>query len=216
MDRRRLVVVEDDPMTRGLIAQVLEVAGFAVATASNGSDARRAVEMTDPDGVLLDVDLGLGPTGFDVADALLLEFPHLAVIFLTHLPDSRFAGRAPASLPKGAAYLHKEQLADPKRIAEAVDSVLRGTSKHAFRDDLRPDRPLAKLSQTQISVLRMVALGLSNQQIAERRGTTVRAVADVITRALEIAGVDPELVGSARVAAAREYMVAAGLPLAEL
>lgn len=212
MERRRLVVVEDDPMTRGLLATALEAAGYAVATASNGSDARRAVELTDPDGVLLDVDLGLGPTGFDIADALLLQYPHLAIIFLTHLPDARFAGRSPQSLPAGAGYLHKEQLADPGRLAEAIDAVLRG-AKHGFRDDLRPERPLAKLSQTQISVLRMVALGHSNQQIAERRGTTVRAVQDVITRALEVAGVDPELVGSARVAAAREYMVAAGLPL---
>lgn len=215
-ESRTVVVVEDDPMTRGLLASTLEAAGFTVATASNGSDARRAVALADPDALILDIDLGFGPTGFDIADALLIEHPHLAILFLTHLPDSRFAGRAASSLPPKAGYLRKENLATPGVLVEALDAVMRGTGIAKFRDDRQPERPLAKMSQTQISVMRMVALGMSNQQIAEKRGTTVRAVQDVITRSLEVMGVDPDLVGNARVAATREFMVAAGVPMAEL
>ena len=215
MDRRRIVVVEDDPMTRGMLGDILEQAGFAVATASTASDARRVCALTDPDGVVMDIDLGIGPTGFDVADALLKRWPHLAVLFLTNLPDSRFAGRDPKTLPAGVAYLRKERLVQPGLLAETLDQVLRGQAGTRLRDDQDPQRPLARLSQTQVAVLRMVALGLTNQQIADRRGTSVRAVQDVITRALGVIGADADAEGSMRVRAARQYMLAAGIPLAE-
>lgn len=64
-------MVENDPMTRGLLADLLEKVGFDVATAASASDARRVCNVADPDGLVLDVDLGPGPTGFDVADVLL-------------------------------------------------------------------------------------------------------------------------------------------------
>ncbi len=214
MDRRRIVVVEDDPMTRGLLADILEAAGFAVASVSNGSDARRACAIADPDGLVLDVDLGAGPTGFDVADALLLEYPHLAILFLTNLPDSRFAGRSASSLPSGAGYLRKEQLVQSGLLIETLDAVLRGQDVASRRSDRDPGRPLASLSNTQISVLRLVALGRTNQQIADERGTSARAVQTVIARSMVALGIPEDAEGNVRVKAAREYMIAAGIPLA--
>lgn len=214
MHRRRIVVVEDDAMTRGLLADLLESAGFDVATTGTAADARRVVAMVDPDGVVLDVDLGPGPTGFDLADALLHAYPHLGVLFLTHLPDSRFAGRSASTIPAGAAYIRKDQLSRPGVLREALDAALRGTAEAEHRHDLQKDRPFAHLSRTQISVLRMVALGMSNQQIAETRGTTVRAVYALIDRTMDALGIEVVGEGHSRVEAARAYMLAAGIPLA--
>ncbi|MEN9710186.1 MAG: hypothetical protein RL441_178 [Actinomycetota bacterium] len=210
-----MVVVEDDPLTRGLLAEMLENHAFEVATASTANDARRAVRLSDADGLVLDVDLGIGPTGFDIADALLATYPHLAVLFLTNLPDSRFAGRDPNSLPAGIGYLRKENLADASMLVTTLDAVLRGKVSEDMRHDRDPDRPMAGLSRTQIDVLRMVALGLSNQDIADARGTTVRAVRNVITRALEAIGTTDADEGHGRVVAARNFMLAAGIPLTD-
>lgn len=212
---RGVLVVENDPLTRGLLAELLEKQGFEVATAATASDARRVCAVADPDALVLDVDLGPGPTGFDVADVLMAEWPHLAVVFLTNLPDARFAGRDPRSLPDGVAYLRKERLTDSSSLVAALDESLRGSVSADHRHDRDPRRPLAGLSRTQISVLRLVALGLSNAQIAESRGTTVRAVHSVITRALDAIGFEGSEEGSGRVAAARSYMLAAGIPLAD-
>lgn len=212
---RGVLVVENDPMTRGLIADLMEKHGFDVATAANASDARRVCAVADPDGLVLDIDLGPGPTGFDVADVLLAERPHLAVLFLTNLPDARFAGRDPNSLPAGVAYLRKERLADTGALVTALDAVMRGTVDASLRHDLDPERPMASLSRTQISVLRLVALGMTNQQIAEARGTSTRAVHSVIGRALDAIGVEGAEEGSARVVAARSFMLAAGVPLTD-
>ena len=58
----------------------------------------------------------------------------------------------------------------------------------------------------------MVALGLSNHQIATERGTTVRAVENLVKRAFEAAGIDVESNTNPRVTAAREYIKIAGMP----
>ena len=198
-------------MTRGMLTDLLGQGGFDVVAAASASEAQTACAATDPDGVVLDIELGPGPNGFDVADVLVRRWPHLAVLFLTHLPDSRFAGRDPDTLPPGVAYLRKEQLVQPGLLVETVDQVLRGESR--VRDDQDPGRPMAAVSRTQVEVLRMVAMGMSNQQIAERRGTSARAVHDVIARALAAIGEEDTAEGSARVRAARSYMVTAGIPM---
>lgn len=213
---RRVVIVEDDPMTRGMLTDLLQQAGFETRPVANGADALAACRQFDPDAVVLDIDLGPAASGFDVADALLRRFPHLSVLFLTNLPDSRFAGRDPRTLPKGIAYLRKERLVQPGLLAQVLDEVMRGDRLQVTRDDKDPQRPMARLSKTQLSVLRMVALGLTNQQIAERRGTSVRAVQDVISRAMESIGAADHDEGSSRVRAAREYMLAAGIPLVDV
>ena len=133
-------------------------------------------------------------------------------MFLSALPDARFAGRDPASLPPGVGYLRKDRLTDPKALVDALDAVLARSRSATLRHDLDPTRPMAQLSRTQVEVLCMVALGMSNQQIADERGTTARAAHDVLTRAMAIIGTTDTGEGSARVAAAREYIRAAGQP----
>ncbi|MBU6245888.1 MAG: response regulator transcription factor [Actinomycetales bacterium] len=209
---RSVLVVEDDRLTLGLLAEILTQSGFVVGAAATAAAARRMWDQMDPDAVVLDVDLGPGVNGFDLADAFLARRPELAVLFLSNLPDARFAGRSAASLPQAAGYVRKDRLSDPQALVTALDAVLRGLAAQTPRDDRDPARPLAGLSRTQIEVLRMVAMGLSNQQIAAERGTTTRAVHNVIARAMAAIGAVDSEEGSARVIAAREFIRAAGLP----
>jgi DNA-binding NarL/FixJ family response regulator len=209
---RSVMLVEDDPLTRGLLAETLTHAGFIVGAVAHGTAASRMLRIMDPDAVILDIDLGRGVSGFDIADAIVAQAPGTAILFLTNLPDSRFAGRSAESLPEGAGYLRKDLLTDPKNLIESLDAVLRGKTERTPRDDRDPSRPLARLSATQIEILRMVSLGMSNQQIADERGTTTKAVHNVICRALAAIGIDNAEEGSSRVRAAREFMQAAGIP----
>jgi DNA-binding NarL/FixJ family response regulator len=211
---RRIVIVEDDPMTRGMLSDKLETEGFTVFSAASAPEGYDLCLQHDPDGVVLDIDLGFGPTGFDLADALRLEQPGLAILFLTSLPDARFAGRDANSLPKGVGYLRKEHLLQKGLLIQTLEKVLRGKAGITERDDQDPERPLGTLSASQVAVLRMVALGKSNQQIAEERGTSRRAVQLLVKRALGALGVDDDE-GASRVVAARRYMIAAGIPLGE-
>ena len=82
-----------------------------------------------------------------------------------------------------------------------------------MRDDLDPDRPLAGLSRSQIGVLRAIAMGYSNAEIAERRGTSIRAVEHLIGRTFQAVGIDSASSTNSRTTAALAYVKSAGIPL---
>jgi len=207
---RTVVVVENESLLRDLIARSLETAGFEVSTAANAADAKRAVKAADPDVCVLDIELGPGPNGFDFAEYLSREANDVGVVFLTNLPDPRFANRDVKVINQNQAYLRKSQLVDSKELIEAVNAVLKEQDVDKFRHDQNLERPLAELSRRQISVLKLVAEGHSNNQIAQERGTTVRAVEGMVSRIFVALGVDAQGLGNARVEATRMYLNAAG------
>jgi DNA-binding NarL/FixJ family response regulator len=207
---RTVVVVENESLLRDLIAQSLETAGFEVSTAANAADAKRAVKAADPDVCVVDIELGPGPNGFDFAEYLSREAQDVGVVFLTNLPDPRFANRDQKTITQNQAYLRKSQLVDSKELIEAINAVLKEKNVEKFRHDQNLERPLADLSKRQISVLKLVAEGYSNNQIAEQRGTTVRAVEGMVSRIFQALGVEAQGLGNARVEATRMDLSAAG------
>ena len=80
--RSRLLVVEDEPSIRELLAASLRFAGFDVDTASTGTDALRCVERERPDLILLDVMLP-DRDGFEVVRRLRSGGLGVPVLFLT-------------------------------------------------------------------------------------------------------------------------------------
>ena len=206
MFSRSVVVVEDEDFLRGLLANTLESAGFTVGTASNALDARRVIKNLDPDALVLDVNLGRGLNGFDIAEATRISTPEVAIVFLTDMPDARFAGKDPKSLPKNIAYLNKNLLEDTTTLLDALQAVLTETNVNNFRHDVSESRAFAKLSQTQIQIIQLLAQGNSNQQIAEIRQRSLAATESAIARTLEAMGVDTKSKGNARVEAVSKYL----------
>ncbi|CAB4632116.1 unannotated protein [freshwater metagenome] len=207
---RTIVVVENESLLRDLIARSLESAGFSVSTAANAADAKRAVKAADPDVCVVDIELGSGPNGFDFADYLGREAPDVGVVFLTNLPDPRFADRDAKTVKQNQAYLRKSQMVDSKELVGAVNAVLKEEQVDDFRHDRSSKRPLASLSKRQLTVLKLVAEGLSNAQIAQARGTTVRAVEGMVSRIFQSLGVDSQSEGNARVEVTKLYLIASG------
>ena len=209
---RKVMVVDDDSLLLGLIGAKLETDGFEVAKATNSADARKIAEDFDPDIAVLDIELGDGPTGIDLALILRRNSPEIALIFLTHIPEPRVVGIDNRNLPRNAAYLLKDRMADPGILLKAIEAAVRDRVNKDFRDDKNLEHKLSEVSRSQIAVLQMIALGYSNQQIAAERGTTIRAVENLVRRALEAAGIDPDGAENPRVTAAREYIKLTGLP----
>lgn len=211
--RRSILVVEDEPLLRELIKSALQSDGYEVAAAASASEARRIFDEIDPDGIVMDVDLGAGPSGFELAEALLEESNGAALIFLTNMPDPRFAGYAPQDLPPGIAYLHKRTIVEVETLLETVNATLRGAVEASMRHDLNPDRPLGGLTARQVDVLRLVALGRSNAHIAASRDITPKAVEGSIARIFATLGLGDSADGNTRVILAREFFKSAGQPI---
>lgn len=214
-DPRTLVVVENESLLRDLIARSLEAVGFSVTTAANASDAKRACKAVDPDACIVDIELGSGPDGFDFAEYLARESPDIGVVFLTNLPDPRFAKKESKVVKQSQAYLRKSQLVDSKELVDAVNAVLKEEGVSKFRHDQSEDRPLAELSKRQLIVLKLIADGLSNSQIAEARGTSIRAVEGMISRIFQALEIDAQGAGNARIAASKAYLGAVGAVVTE-
>ena len=211
MDSRYVLIVEDDSLLRELLATALESWGYQVQTASNVADAKRLFKLSDPDGVILDVDLGPGLNGFDLAQIILTNAPATSIVFLTNIPDSRFVEVDPEGLPTGIAYLRKSALSDLSLLSRALDVTMRGEVTSEFRHDKDVSRPFGSLTRKQIEVLRLMSQGRSNAQIAEARGTSVKAVEDAIRRACEAIGVDSSVDGNTRTAAVAKYLSVTGV-----
>lgn len=208
MYSRHVVVVENEPLMRDLIGKTLEGAGFKVTTAANAADAKRVHLAIDPDAMVIDIELGPGPDGFDLAASVIAESPEIAIVFLTNLPDPRLVGKDSKSIPKNAAYLRKSNLVDATELIDALNSVLQSEDVSAFRHDLETSRPLAGLSAKQLEVLKQIADGYSNQQIADARGTSVRAVEGIISRIFDALNIDVQDDGNSRVDAVKKYFLA--------
>jgi DNA-binding NarL/FixJ family response regulator len=203
---RSVVLVEDDDLVRSLLASFLENSGFRVSTATNAPDAKRVINAVDPDAVVLDINLGRGPSGLDIADLLAAKRKDIAIVFLTGLSDTRFANRDMQTLHPNAAYLNKMMLKDPEVLIEALEAVLTERDISRFRHDRSVNRPFANLSKTQIQVLRLISEGKTNTQIAEIRARSLAATESAVTRTLKALGLDDSEDINVRVAAARAFL----------
>jgi DNA-binding NarL/FixJ family response regulator len=207
---RSVVVVEDDSFMRSLIAEYLEKAGFHVTTAGTAVDARRQIRAVDPDAVVLDIDLGPGPTGLDLAKTI--NSAEVGLVFLTNFSDPRFAGYDVKAAHPKAAYLNKHMLEDSAVLLDALNAVLLERNVEQYRFDSRDDRPMAQLSNSQIQALRLLAEGKTNQQIADVRQRSLAATESLVSRTLTAIGIDPTADHNSRVVAAMHFITRTGTP----
>ncbi len=109
---RRLLIVEDEPLVAALLADALTSEGFTVAAASDVVSAREEIRDFDPDGLIIDISLGPGPTGVDLAYAVRKERSDIAILFLTRHPDLRTAGVSADQVPPNCGFVRKDRVTD--------------------------------------------------------------------------------------------------------
>ncbi|TXH40398.1 MAG: response regulator transcription factor [Actinobacteria bacterium] len=212
---RRLLVVEDTPLMASLLVESLTSAGYDVRAAASATAALDAIDDFDPDALLLDIDLGDGPSGVDLALRVHREHPDIAITFLTRLADLGLAGGDRKHLPPGSVYINKSAIADVADLVEGIEAALAGEAAHRPLPPLDPGTPgadmLLTLTPTQLQVLRLASAGYTNAAIARRRGTSERAVEMLLQSASTRLGVVAESERNTRVVTIRRYLEAAGL-----
>lgn len=196
---------------RALVADALRHAGFEVDDRPSAAAALADFDEIDPDVLVTDIDLGARPNGMEFATIVHARAPHCAVVFLTNYPR---AGLAPGDgVPAGSVFLDKVALDSVDALVAAVESALADRpSVPVPAGGGHPDSVLERLTRTQLDVLRCIASGWSNAEIARRRGSSVRGVERMVARVFDALGVNhsPEL--NPRVAAAQLYVRRFGVP----
>lgn len=84
MDVQPILVIEDEPMIRLDLMDILENAGFTVKEAVDGPRAMTAIDSCDHlAGIVTDINLGSGLRGWEIARRARRKFPDLAVVYIT-------------------------------------------------------------------------------------------------------------------------------------
>jgi DNA-binding NarL/FixJ family response regulator len=178
-------MVDDDPFTRSNLASTLQVLGCFVLAADSVSSALRSMRNFIPDNLpnvaLLDLDLGEGPTGLDLALTLREEFPEIAIVILSTYVDPRLIGTNLPEIPLGGVYVVKSSVTSPQVLGDAIDQALENVNLDK-KKITKQSFELGDLSDKQVEMMRMVASGLSNAEIAKRLWMTEAAVEKAITR----------------------------------
>lgn len=207
---RRVLVVEDNAFLREMLVSSLTERGFATEGAAGPEEAWKAFRQNDPDALIMDVNLGASDNGIHLAEQMLEESPGIGLVFLTEIHHPRIMEPNRVDLPDGAAYLHKSSLGSVEQLVDVLEGVLRGRVDRAPRDDRDRAGVWEKLSADQIEVLSLIAKGMSNREIADHRGTQVRAVEALIGRTFDQLGIEQESrETNRRVIAARAFILAA-------
>lgn len=194
-----------------LLADVLFEHGFTVRTAVDVAQARREIDAFDPDVLLLDVSLGEGPTGIHLAHAMRLSRPDIAILVFTGHTDIASVTTDGLALPPGVGLLRKHLVTDKAYLIEALEKVLR-EEDNLVKEDVEAEDAFAFLGFNGSRALRMLAAGYDNEEIALRCSVSRKTVERWIEQVYRDLGIDTKGSLNPRVAAARRFFFAIGVP----
>ena len=195
----RVVLVDDQTLVRQGIRSLLALGGEVeiVAEAGDGDEGIAAIRRERPDVVLLDVRMP-HKSGVDVLRQLQADGDPPVAILLTTFDDDEALLEGIKAGAKG--YLLKdvslEQLTDAIRTVAAGGTLIRpAVTERVLRglERVRPEfdalSPPDRLTTREIQILRLMAGGYSNGEIADALGTAVGTVKNQTSSILSKLGV---------------------------
>ncbi|WP_425711910.1 response regulator transcription factor [Fictibacillus sp. Mic-4] len=188
----RILIVDDDALIRDSLRLILDLEeGMdVVGTAADGEEALAFCKNEQPDIVLMDIRMP-NMDGVVCTKKIKESWPATKVIILTTFKDDDYIKEA---LKNGAAgYILKNQSSEA--IVETVKTVYKGSmvlhpevaSKlSCMLTDTKPKKNVhVELTSRELDVLKLVAEGLSNKEIAKELYLSEGTVRNYITRMLE-------------------------------
>jgi len=194
----RVLVVDDQALFREALHTLLSVQPDikVVGEAGNGEEALRMIADSQPDVVLMDLQMPV-MDGVAATRRIQAEHPTSRVIVLTTFDDDEYVFEG---LRAGAiGYLLKDVSA--QKLVEAIHSAAQGDSflqpsiaakvvAEFARHSAAPAQPLVEpLTSRELDILRRMAEGLSNREIADQLVITEGTVKNHVTNILGKLGV---------------------------
>ena len=197
-DRVRVMVVDDHPIMRNGLRDVLEASGRlqVVGQAGDGEEAVRTVEELEPEVIVMDVMMP-NKDGIDACREIMELLPDTRVLMLTASTEMDAVIESVAAGATG--YLQK--YSPPEELLGAVLDVAEGRirmSEKALKEvfalirterRFAPGRASDELTALERETLTMFASGRSYTQIAEARGKSTVTVRNTLYRTQEKVGV---------------------------
>ena len=172
----KILLVDDHPLVRDGLRARLEAAPHlrVVGEAGSGQEALELAGRCQPDLVLMDVNMR-GGSGIEATAQLTARYPGIAVLILSMHDKPEYVSQAMQAGARG--YVLKD--APGKDIVLAIETVMGGGIYYSAALARQLASPLAadnQLTSREQEVLRHIAAGQSNKQIARELDLSVRTV----------------------------------------
>lgn len=166
-DKLKVLLIDDHPLMRRGIKQLVELDDNfeVVADVSSGTEGISVALQTSPDVIILDLNMK-GLSGLDTLKGLRAEGVDARILTVSDAKNDIYT-----LIDAGAdGYLLKDTEPDTlleqiKRIAQG-EVILSDSIKNLLLERTHEDNPLDSLTDREMGVLRQIATGLSNKQIA--------------------------------------------------
>jgi DNA-binding NarL/FixJ family response regulator len=199
------LLVEDDVLASTLLSKVADSqAGIEILTARGVKEAVEIAERTPLQFALLDLNLGVGPSGLDLAHKLRQLHPEIGLVLLTSYSDLRFHSSRP-QVPPGMRILSK---GNSLHLSQVFESCL-DAAKFPFQPQ-RTSTPYQKLSDADFELWRLTAAGRSNGELAEIFDVGEKAIEKRLHKLNRELGLDSTAGRSSRVEMVRLFVSVTG------
>jgi DNA-binding NarL/FixJ family response regulator len=180
---RRALILDDDPMVGVLLESLVASFGFTTGRARTVSEARGILKSLDPDVVLVDIDLGHGPSGLDFARILGKSHPHVGIVFLSRFSEDDSGVHSLKGIPDNVAYLSKLELYDTAVVRDTIEECLRPSLEGRRVSQERLE--LSGLTPAQYDLVVNIAAGFLPSDIAQAQNKSVRTIELMMNRIQE-------------------------------
>jgi DNA-binding NarL/FixJ family response regulator len=188
----KVLLADDHAIVRAGLRRIVEESGDmeVVAEAADGREALRLVQEIVPDVAVIDISMP-GLDGLEVVSQLCGQYPNLPILILTMHEEGQYVVRA---IQAGAmGYITKQSA--PEQLVKAIRRVHEGnrylTDEAAEALALRIAKgsnvqsPLDSLSMRELQVLRRLAMGHTNREIASAYHISIKTVDTYRSRLLK-------------------------------
>lgn len=169
----KIIIVDDDKIVAVSLKTILEATGKieVLELGGSGEEAVELFKIHRPDVILMDIRMN-GMTGLQAGEKILAEDNNAKILYLTTFADDEYIGKALEIGAKG--YILKQ---DFEGIAPALETVMSGQTvfgeaiisrmhKNMNRERRSCDYLKYDLNEKEMQLIRLVAEGLSNKEIA--------------------------------------------------
>jgi DNA-binding NarL/FixJ family response regulator len=177
----KLLLVEDNERLRQALKKGMQALGTVqvIGDCDSGETALSSCLASRPDAILMDVQLAGKMNGVEAAAAIRREFPRLPVVFYSiQDDDAYYRAFRNSGILSHYAYVRKSNYLLPEMILPLLQDAVGGRSFIDPEIEARvqevqqkdAESPMDLLEPNEQEVARMLARGMTNEQIAARMG----------------------------------------------
>jgi len=182
----KIVLVDDHPVVRKGLKSILEEdAGFIICgEAEEGNSAIKIISETNPDLVIVDIELKGNIDGIELVGAVKSRFPHIKVLVMSMDDGTLYAEKSIKAGAKG--YIAKAEAAE--NIVSAIEAVMDNkvylsssisnkiATKHIYGSPDNEKIDIHLLSGRELEIFQLIGKGYKRNEIAARLNININTM----------------------------------------